>query len=148
MELELIRTYNPKGTNGEISLNGERVCYSIELPWLANKSQVSCIPEGKYELTMRYSEHLKWHLQVMNVKNRDLILIHPANDAVKELKGCIAPVSILKSAGKGLVSRIAFEKLKSIVFPVMDLNKKVFLTIKSGSNENNPKGESTHTKVL
>ena len=131
MELELIRSYYPTGTNGEISLNGERVCYSIELPWLENKSQVSCIPEGKYELTIRYSEHLKWHLQVMNVKNRALILIHPANDAVKELKGCIAPVSILKSPGKGLLSLIAFEKLKAIVFPVLDQNEQVFLIIKS-----------------
>ena len=132
MELELIRKYFPNGTNGEISLNGKRVCFSIELPWLANKSQVSCIPEGKYELTIRYSEHFKWHIRVMNVKNRDLILIHPANDAKKELKGCIAPVSILKSAGKGLVSKIAFEKLKSIVFPALDQNEQVFLTIKSG----------------
>ena len=131
MELELIRTYYPKGTNGEISLKGERVCYSIELPWLENKSQVSSIPEGRYELTIRYSEHFKWHLQVMNVKNRALILIHPANEAVKELKGCIAPVSILKAEGKGLRSRIAFDKLKAIVFPVLEKNESFFLNIES-----------------
>ncbi len=131
MELELIRTYFPNGTNGEIFLNGKRLCSSIELPWLVNKSQVSCIPEGKYELRKRYSQHFGWHLQVMNVKNRDLILIHPANDAIKELKGCIAPVSILKSEGKGLRSRIAFNKITAIVFPELDQKKQFFLTIKS-----------------
>ncbi len=131
MELELIRTYFPNGTNGEIFHNGKRLCSSIELPWLDNKSQVSCITEGRYELKKRYSQRFGWHLQVMKVKNRDLILIHPANDAIKELKGCIAPVSILKAEGKGLGSCIARKKINAIVFPVLDQKKQVFLTIKS-----------------
>lgn len=131
MELELIRTYYRNGTNGEIFFNKARFCSSIELPWRNNEHQVSCIPEGRYELLIRYSEKFKWHLQLKNVKDRDLILIHPANDARKELKGCIAPVSILESPGKGLKSRIAFENLMGLVFPVLDQNKQFFLTIKS-----------------
>jgi len=131
MELELIRTYYRNGTNGEIFFNKTRLCSSIELPWRNNEHQVSCIPEGRYELLIRYSEKFKWHLQLKNVKDRDLILIHPANDARKELKGCIAPVSILESPGKGLKSRIAFENLMGLVFPVLDQNKQFFLTIKS-----------------
>jgi len=131
MELELVRTYYPNGTNGELSLCGVRICSTIELPWLVNKSRISCIPEGKYELMKRYSQHFGWHLQVMNVKNRALILIHPANDAIKELKGCIAPVSILKAEGKGLESRIALKKVLAIVYPVLDQKKQFFLIIKS-----------------
>jgi hypothetical protein len=115
----------------KFSRTGKRLCSSIELPWLDNKSQVSCIPEGKYELKKRYSQHHGWHLQLMKVKNRDLILIHAANDAMKELKGCIAPVSILKAEGKGLESRIALKKINAIVFPVLDQKKQFFLTIKS-----------------
>lgn len=135
MELELTRTHFPNGTNGALRWaqddKGAVICYTIELPWLDNQPQISCIPEGKYELMKRYSEHFGWHLQVMKVKNRDLILIHPANDAIKELKGCIAPVSILKSEGRGLRSRIAFEKIKAIVFPVLEQKKQFFLTIKT-----------------
>jgi len=131
MELELIRTYYPDGTNGEILLQNTRICSSIELPWLQNKHRVSCIPEGKYELITRFSHKFQWHLQLKKVQDRDLILIHPANDALKELKGCIAPVSILSSPGKGYKSRIAFENLMLLVFPVLDQNKQVFLTIKS-----------------
>ena len=131
MELELIRTYHPDGTNGEIFFNKTRFCSSIELPWLNNQHQVSCIPEGKYELLIRYSEKFKWHLQLKNVKDRDLILIHPANDAIRELKGCIAPVSILQSPGKGLRSRVALESLKAIVYPVLDDKEPLFLIIKS-----------------
>lgn len=56
----------------------------------------------------------------MNVKNRDLILIHPANDALKELNGCIAPVSEFTGEGKGIRSRIAFVRLNEIVFPYFE----------------------------
>jgi hypothetical protein len=50
MKLELIRTYYPAGTNGDLLLNGDKVCSTIELPWKKNAPKVSCIPEGEYEL--------------------------------------------------------------------------------------------------
>ena len=135
MELELIRTYFPHGTNGELSYEGKRICFTIELPWLNNKHQVSCIPEGKYELLKRYSEHFGWHFLLKDVAQRSLILIHSANDAGKELKGCIAPVSILTAEGKGIRSRIAFDKLQSIILPELEKENKVFLLIKSNTDE-------------
>lgn len=135
MELELIRTYFPNGTNGELYYDGNRLCFTIELPWLQNKPQISCIPEGRYELEKRYSEHFGWHLLLQQVKGRELILIHPGNDAMKELKGCIAPVSILTAEGKGLQSRIALDKIKAIVFPEVEKENKAFITIKSNYHE-------------
>lgn len=131
MELELIRTYFPGGTNGEIRYKGARFCYSIELPWLNNQPQVSCIPEGRYELMIRFSHRFQWHLQLKKVKGRDLILIHPANDAKRELRGCIAPVSTLEGPGKGFQSRIACSNLLGLVLPVLDKNETVALTISS-----------------
>ena len=95
MELALIRTYFPDGTNGEVIYNGNRICFAIELPWLNDTPQVSCIPEGRYELVKWYSPKFGNHLRVLSVPGRDLIMIHPANDALKELRGCIAPVSFL-----------------------------------------------------
>lgn len=65
------------------------------------------------------------------VEERDVILIHPANDALKELKGCIAPVSILTGEGKGSQSRIALEKISIPVSKSLAKNETVFLTIKS-----------------
>jgi hypothetical protein len=135
MELELIRTYYPEGTNGFLRLAQDDkrgiICYSIELPWKNNEHRISCIPEGKYGLAKRYSPRLGHHLQVMNVPGRDYILIHPANDALKELEGCIAPVSILEGAGRGFRSRIAVEMIIAIVYPLLDRNEPIFLTIKS-----------------
>lgn len=134
MELELIRKYYRDGTNGEIYLNKTRLCSSIELPWRNNQQRLSCIPEGKYVLQIRFSHKFQWHLQLNDVKDRDLILIHPANDAKRELRGCIAPVSILASPGKGYKSRMAFENLLGIVFPALDRNELVFLHIKSNKS--------------
>jgi hypothetical protein len=42
-------------------------------------------------------------LQILNVPGRKYILIHPANEVLRELKGCIAPVR-LTGAGKGICS--------------------------------------------
>jgi hypothetical protein len=130
MELELLRTYYPMGTNGKILLQGRLISYGIELPWKNNHTQVSCIPEGRYELEKRWSPKFHRHLQVMDVKDRDYILIHPANDALHELKGCIAPVSFLTGTGKGGESRVALKKLTELVFTVLDQGNPVFLTIK------------------
>lgn len=131
MELELIRTYYPNGTNGEFLFGGIRVCSSIELAWKNNQSRISCIPEGRYELKKRYTAERGWHLILENVPDRQLILIHAANDAKRELQGCIAPVSILTAEGKGSQSRNALAKINAIVFPVLDKKKQFFLTIKS-----------------
>jgi hypothetical protein len=135
MELELIRTYFPNGTNGELYYNGKRLCFTIELPWLQNKPQISCIPEGRYELEKYFSKHFGNHLHLKAVANRSLIMIHAANDAKLELRGCIAPVSILTSEGKGLRSRIALKKVLDLSYPLLEKNEKVYLTIKSNFNE-------------
>lgn len=125
----LYRAYDAKGVNGELYLEGERLCYTIELPWLDNQPNRSCIPEGSYALRKRWSPKYRWHLEVTGVKGRSLILIHPANDALRELRGCIAPVTTITSPGKGMLSRIAFEKLKARVFPVIG-KETVLLTIR------------------
>ena len=115
MELELIRTYYPEGTNGKILYKGRLMTYTIELPWKNNHTGVSCIPEGRYELAKRWSPKFGRHLQMMNVSGRELILIHPANEALRELKGCIAPVCLLTGAGKGIRSRTALKTLMGLV---------------------------------
>ena len=130
MKLELFRQYFPNGTNGELFFNGKKVCNTIELPWKENQRKVSCVPEGVYKVRKRFSQKFKWHLEIINVKNRDLILFHPANNALKELNGCSAPVSEISGEGKGIRSRIAFDKLKEILFPYLEKGFVIELTIK------------------
>ena len=131
MVLELTRTYFPNGTNGKLECEGKLICNTIELPWKNNETRVSCIPEGKYFIKKRYSQKFQWHLEIENVQNRSLILFHPANNALQELNGCIAPVTKLSGPGLGLMSRKAFTTLKRMVYKVLDTNESVELIVKS-----------------
>ena len=130
MELLLYRSYYSNAVNGELYMGEEFQCFTIELPWLNNQLLCSCIPEGRYALQKRWSPRHKWHLLVKGVPDRSLILLHPANNAQKELKGCIAPVTMLTGTGNGSGSRIAFEKLMAKIYPAMK-TQTVFLTIKT-----------------
>lgn len=116
MELQLERVYFPTGTNGILRADAEILCYTIELPWRYNIRMRSCIPEGRYQLVLRYSDRHKTHLLLQDVPSRTLILIHPANYAEKELRGCIAPVTKLAGAG--------------LVFTSLHYGKPVWLTIR------------------
>lgn len=128
MELKLYREYFPKGTNGELFLNGNRVCFTIELPWKNNARQVSCIPEGRYELQKRYTPRFGKHFILLHVPNRSYICLHAANDALKEIKGCIASVTTITGEGTGDNARMALAKLVALVYPAFQ-KERVFLTI-------------------
>lgn len=130
MELILLREYFNSGTNGALYREGIRLCYTIELPWMDNQVGCSCIPEGRYALRKRFSERKKWHLEVLEVPGRSMILIHPANNAMKELQGCIAPVTDIQGEGMGSYSMRAMELVRRIIYKALDAKEMVFLTIK------------------
>jgi hypothetical protein len=129
MVISITRTYFPDGTNGKLECESKFICKTIELPWKNNETKVSCIPEGKYFIKKRYSKKFQWHIEVVDVKNRSFILFHPANNAQKELNGCIAPVTKLSGPGLGLQSRQAFAKLKNLVYKALEREEKVSLIV-------------------
>jgi hypothetical protein len=131
MVLKLTRFYFPDGTNGKLEVDNVLICFTIELPWLDNKNRVSCIPEGNYYLRKRYSDKFNWHIGLLDVMERKFILFHPANNALKELKGCIGPVTQHCGNGCGVQSRKAFLKLRALVFKAIDLEQDVLLIIES-----------------
>jgi hypothetical protein len=131
MVLVLSRTYFPCGTNGVLRCADQIICHTIELPWHHNERRISCIAEGSYAIRKRYSTKFKWHLEIQGVIDRKCILIHPANNALLELKGCIAPVTELTGAGVGLRSRNAYYKLLAAVYKVLDRDEAVTLVVQS-----------------
>lgn len=133
MELELLREYFLQGTNGTLASNGIAICATIELPWKNNSARISCIPEGRYRLMKRYSPKFTHHYLLENVQDRQYILKHPANNALLELKGCIAPVSIITGPGQGILSHKAMEKVHSYVSKALIKDEKFFITIKKKS---------------
>ena len=136
MDLVLERAYFKEGTNGTLFCAQVFLCHTIELPWKNNKRTISCIPEGVYEIEPRFSKRFQHHLIVKNVTGRSYILFHPANDAKKDLEGCIAPVTYLSGIGKGLHSKNALQKLLSLVYQAKERKEKISFTIKSQNYEN------------
>lgn len=125
----LKRIYQTTGTNGIVFRDENVVCKSIELPWRNNLQNISCIPEGTYMLVKRFSLKRKWHLMLQSVPNRKYILIHSANNAQKELRGCIALVKEHTGSGQGVQSREAIKSFQKIVFDELSKGNTVYLTI-------------------
>jgi len=93
INLLLIRdTFSKVSTLGELFLNGERICDTLENPWQDNQRNISCIPEGVYDVRLRLPRESAtrdyMHLLVKDVPNRDYILLHIGNTA-KDTSGCI-----------------------------------------------------------
>ncbi len=111
MILSLVRKwYTQKSVTGEILIDGKHECFTIERPDLGNAPQVSCIPEGGYDLTLYYSNHNKrWVPLLQDVPDRSAIEIHPANYA-SELLGCIAP-GVIRDIDAVWSSDVAFGAL-------------------------------------
>jgi len=139
MELVLYRNYFKEGVNGTLFCNGRFICNTIELPWKENQPGISCIPEGTYEVKERRSLRYGDHLHVTKVYQRELILFHPANVALRELKGCIAPVSALTGEGRGILSRKAMDILMINIKSLKRSAEQLVITIKEGNYELNRK---------
>ena len=149
MEIQIIRKYNEQGTNGILFLDGKKIGYTIELPWKNNMRRVSCIPEGKYKLRKRYTTAFGLHCVVEKVTGRDGILIHAFNNALRESKGCIAPVISITGYGQGLESRWALKSLMKLLEPAFQKFETIFLTIKKQTDEQHiSKGTRANAKVL
>ena len=93
--LTLIRTSRtPEQTLGILTVHDPSgtvlyECRTVELPWRENQPNVSCIPDGIYQIRPRFSQKYGAHLHLLDVPDRSLILIHQANFA-RQLQGCIA----------------------------------------------------------
>jgi hypothetical protein len=117
MELQLLRTYHSdgQGTNGEIYHDGQKICSTIELPWLGNGNNISCIPEGRYSLFTKRIHRQAECLVVSAVPGRSFIFFHTASNVLAMARGCIAPVMELTGRGSGEHSEVALEKLTQLV---------------------------------
>ena len=148
MIIELYRDYGEEGVNGSLFLDGRFICHTIELPWKENKRYESCITEGEYDVTIRYSKKFGYHLHIKNVYQRKWILFHPANDAKTELRGCIAPVTRLTGEGKGINSRRAMDILMIQIKNLKRKNEQLKIIIKKGNDEIKRQIKKTDTQIF
>ena len=93
VNLLIIRdTFTKKSTIGKLFINGESFCDTLENPYINNERNISCIPEGQYNVRLRLARESATrdylHLLVQDVPDRDWILFHIGNYP-SQTKGCI-----------------------------------------------------------
>ena len=85
-------SFEKKQTLGELEIffKGKSMfkCKTLELADLNNEKRKSCIPAGTYDVAKRNSAKYGDHFQVLNVPDRDYILIHHGNYHT-DILGCI-----------------------------------------------------------
>lgn len=105
IQVSLIRYYESlKQILGILTVPGKElfVCKTLELGWLNNQNNISCIPKGAYSCVWTRSNRLSalagkdiFTYEILNVTGRAGIRIHSAN-YYYQLKGCIALGSATK----------------------------------------------------
>lgn len=102
-EVKIYRDPHSKQTLGELYVFNDDVmsyhCKTLELPWLDNQTDISCIPDGTYTLVKHTSPTWGKCLKVLDVPNRSDILFHAGNFAASinpktkrpDIKGCVLP---------------------------------------------------------
>jgi hypothetical protein len=114
VNLLIIReTFTEVSTIGNLYLDSEWLCDTLELPYIDNQKSISCIPAGQYKVRLRTARESATrnylHLLVEDVKDRTYILFHRGN-AAKDTRGCIL-VGIGREQNRVKNSTLAMELL-------------------------------------
>jgi hypothetical protein len=129
MKFHLEREYWPGGTNGTLTVDGYKICHTVENRWLRNTGN-SCIPEGTYKLKKHHSIELGWHFLLTHVPIHGNVPIH-FNTALMKVSPAIVPVKTLKGEGLGSHTKATFEKLNEILTEAMNSEDQLLLEIRS-----------------
>jgi hypothetical protein len=74
-------------TRSEVWLDGNRICYALELPDRDNAPNISCIPAGTYNCVPYSSKKFPNVWSIEDVEGRKDVLIHWGN-TTKHTEGC------------------------------------------------------------
>ena len=111
--LVIRETFTEVSIIGNLYLDGEWLCDTLENPYIDNQRSISCIPAGQYKVRLRTAKESATkdylHLLVEEVPDRSLILFHSGNTA-KDTRGCIL-VGIGREQDLVKNSRLAIELL-------------------------------------
>jgi hypothetical protein len=100
--------YNDKNLNGIVDEGDTHLTETLELNWRDNRRNISCIPEGNYEIRKRKSKKFDYHFTVKDVPNRSYILLHPGTKPTQS-KGCILLVGKENLNGRDLLDNLLEE---------------------------------------
>lgn len=78
----------PTATIGYLSAGGLFECFTLELPWLDNARNISCISAGDYDVVRHVSPSKGECFKILDVPGRTDVLIHVGN-FTRNSNGCI-----------------------------------------------------------
>lgn len=104
--------------------DGKWICRTLELPYLDNCREISCIPCGCYRIALMRHPRFGNCLHILGVRNRSGILIHVGNSP-SDTRGCIL-VGLRSTHAYVFDSRKALEK----VLKSYDSEPNRFITIR------------------
>lgn len=88
-QLRLVRVTEHNGaTLGVLCIDGAPEFVTLEDAWRDNERNISCIPIGRYKVKPKLSPKFGKTWQIMDVPERDQILIHAGNTH-KDTHGCV-----------------------------------------------------------
>ena len=87
MRLRINTWKNPDCTLGRMTY-GDFKCFTLELPWLDNANDVSCIPPGVYKARKYQSPKHGTVILLEDVPDRTFVEIHSGN-FTRQILGCI-----------------------------------------------------------
>ena len=97
---------------GKLYANGKYICYTLELAWLWNINNVSCVPPGHYGGHIRHDKADGWRIQLSGVPGpRTGVQIHIGNYP-RDTVGCVL-VGTSYAADRVWDSRSAYKLLKA-----------------------------------
>lgn len=131
MVLFLHRTHFRAGTNGMLFHKQHFICFCMEQPLIPNQSDLSCIPDGVYELELCFSLEFGHHLRVLSVPQRCGILVRSWDHSKEISAGAIVPVLRLEGIGKGSSSHEALHKVLMLLEAGKGEGESFFLTVES-----------------
>lgn len=117
--------------SGYLLVDDKPVCYVLEKPWLVNLPEISSIPLGEYDATIRTDGTKGWRIELQNVPGRGNIQIHVGNTPA-DSRGCLLPgTGIDTSLCKVTGSKDAMELLKkSLAAHEQALQSSVMIRVK------------------
>jgi len=134
-KLLLSRTYKPNLTMSSVyAMNGEELlyrCKALELPWVSNQRNVSCIPEGEYNAVKELHQTKGKVFRLLYVRGRSGILVHVGNFVAgyqKDSEGCILPGLYFYDLNQdGMLDVADSSKAMDALWDVMDEKFKVVI---------------------
>lgn len=106
MKITIVRTQETANcTFGTLHIDESYFCVTLELPWLNNQHNISCIPVGTYKCNRHSSPKFGECWEIMDVPGRDEILIHAGN-LPADTHGCVLVGSVrgIVNNQKGIVN--------------------------------------------